>query len=219
MVTHFCIECGKPLIAGARFCGNCGLEAGNHAESIVNPSVPIAKLEICPKCGRADEVAKVSGIVSNGSRQHVHRRRNHIDSDYHSGTIVTSTGSVSRLKLSEPYKYKPFSIVIKVLGFIIIFPIPLYFVGTAAALSGDFTFFRFVFPVIVAFGAIVATIMIAYYVIRGPGLRAKAISEAKCWPKRKSGWDKLYYCYRDDLIFVNGRSAPASRMLEFLDGM
>jgi hypothetical protein len=29
-------------------------------------------------------------------------------------------------------------------------------------------------------------------------------------------WDKLYYCYRDDVVFSGGYFAPSSRMLEFL---
>lgn len=211
MVTYSCIGCGKALIVGARFCGDCGLETGNHTSSIAKSSTPVAKIEVCPKCGQVDTVAKVSGIVS----QKVHQPRGHGDSGY----VVTSIDSVPQLKLAEPYEYRPFITLIKVLAVPLFLSIPLDLAVVIPALAGDFTFFMEVFPIVWKIAVIVAIIAMLHHFVRGSRLRSRAVVEAQCWPRRKSGWDKLYYCYRDDLVFVDGRHAPASRMLDFLDGM
>lgn len=64
--------------------------------------------------------------------------------------------------------------------------------------------------------AVEAIVAIVSYVVRIPKLRRKLVAESRIWSQLKPAWDKLYYCYRDDVVFSGGRSAPSSRMIEFL---
>lgn len=223
MATHYCRECGTALGAGARFCGNCGLVA---AADPALPSAPVAENQACPQCGQADRVAKVSGIVATKFRRKEHERYDR-DRDRRSRTVVTSTQLASQLKLPEPYKKRPFasmvgiSIVRVILALFATFVISTLVATISMQLLNlsplDFQLEnqiqRAIFFSTVAVEAIVA---IVSYVVRIPKLRRKLVAESRIWSQLKPAWDKLYYCYRDDVVFSGGRSAPSSRMIEFL---
>jgi hypothetical protein len=225
MATHYCRECtsSTALGAGARFCGNCGLVA---AVDPALPSAPVAENQTCPQCGQADRVAKVSGIVAAEFRREEYKWYDS-DHDRRSRTVVTSTPLASQLKLPEPYKKRPFASMAGIA--IVSVMIVLFFTFVISTLA-DFISMQFlnldhldfqlenqiqrtIFFSAVAVEAIMA---IVSYGVRIPKLRRKLVAESRIWSQLKPAWDKLYYCYRDDVVFSGGRSAPSSRMIEFL---
>lgn len=234
MVTPYCTECGTALGTGARFCGNCGsgTVASRGSGTVANPSRFAAKSQVCPRCGQSDKVAKASGIVDVGFRREERWR------DPRSGSeiIVTSTPLAARLKLPEPSRERPptqiESVIMTGLATIGICAAVLFFnfwlSGMASMISGlllDLDMFhdsierrlRLIFFSLVAVEAIIAIVVYASRVTQRPGLRRNFNAQVRRWSKRKLVWDKLYYCYRDDCVFVDGLSAPSARMLEFLD--
>lgn len=223
MTPRYCIACGMALTDGARFCGNCGQEAVDLVQAVARPSVLGVKTRVCPQCGLADKVDKVSGIVAAQSREEQREWRDS-DSNRHSRTVPTSTQLVSQLKLPQPYKVKTFPEIIAKSAFTLFFISFFTFVlsmiigGFIATAQDDFSFPpRFFVPVFIFIVAIEAIIAIPY-AAQVRKLRNEAVIEGQRWSQRKPGWDKLYYCYRDDVVFFDGRCAPSSRMLEFLDG-
>jgi hypothetical protein len=189
MVTPCCIECGATLMTGAPFCENCGLKTGDHFQPIEKPSTLVVKIAVCPQCGQADKVAKVSGIVSAGFRQEERQWR---DRDFNNRfeEIVTSTKLASQLRLAEPYKYRPFHP-----GCLALVLIPLTFAILALVVSvvisvetRDWEPFH---AVVLAIGVIatlivpIVAIIVIIVIIRGPGLRRKAATEARLWRQRK----------------------------------
>jgi hypothetical protein len=238
MTTHYCIECGMALIVGARFCGNCGLRPENPAQSATKLSVPVVNSEVCPRCGQVDRVTKVSGIADDEfqrkqlpwPRSYSDHHSQNSDSGHHSKTTfisdestVASTVLASRLTLPKPYEYRPFRTVIGCSMALTFLSVPFLFVGILTFIldgTGSVTSQGFIVPVILLVVAVtvVVVVVIVRDAVQGTKLRGRAAAEARCWPKRKSDWDKLYYCYRDDVVFSGGLSAPSLRMLEFLDG-
>lgn len=209
MAPHYCIECGMALVGGARFCGQCGREAVDPAQAATQPSAPVTNIRICPQCGQTDKVEKVSGIVATQSRQ---EKNEWLDSDSNRRfrAVVTRTQLASQLTLSEPYERGPFLVKhgwLLAVGFIgMLF---LYY-GL-----GDFFSGNHLVGLLLCIPAALVVVAVVSLKVRD---RGKVEVEAQRWSERKPGWDKLYYCYREDVVFSDGRCAPASRMLEFLDG-
>jgi len=48
--------------------------------------------------------------------------------------------------------------------------------------------------------------------VRSAPRREKGYRAAEAiWQKRKSQWDDLYYCYRDDIIFLGGKPSQHAK--------
>lgn len=202
MATHYCTECRTALSVGARFCGNCGLEAvANSDRPAGRSSDPVVNNQACPQCGQADRVAKVSGVVAAEYRREEHRWRDS-DSNQRSRTVISSTPLASKLNLPEPVKQGSDLSTVGCATVVVLF-VTFVMSGLAAGASEtlfgldyrshDQTWRLFFFSAV----AVEIIIVIVSYVVQRPRIRRirrDAVVEARMWSTRKPGWDKLYYC-------------------------
>ncbi len=63
----YCPSCGKAIADGSAFCMHCGKATGLAGTSVSSALVLSPDTPVCPKCGQIDAVRKVSSIVSAGT--------------------------------------------------------------------------------------------------------------------------------------------------------
>lgn len=71
-------------------------------------------------------------------------------------------------------------------------------------------------------GAAIAFLVAQYAIIlpKRPAHKAEFVARHAAWTKAKAKWDRCYYCYRHNVVFVPGEEATASpeQMQSFLHG-
>lgn len=196
-----------------------------------------AKL-VCPKCGRADAVRKVTSIVNDGT---THTESNRLgmsisgdETAFYSGlgSSVSRTGLVSSLaapkKPSQPSRK----------GWSAIFP------GFRLNCAGSFLGLIMLsvvcsFPVLyptyrenplLIFVPVVIFVASAIILMRWVWLSnrretqmhregdARYPLEIERWKRALERWEQLYYCYRDDGVFLPNHAVfvPIAQMRQFL---
>lgn len=230
-----CSRCLAAVPDIARFCPNCGLpttpepaqpsaESGGPIRGDSNGPTPHAGLDsfVCPVCGDASQVQKVSAIVRAGTSTHAYEGS-------WAGSVYTFgegggpsvLGGYSRVEggsqtelsrwLSPPAEptaaFRPSwwaigGLVIGALGLLVSLTDP-----TAA---GDFGFW------------FVVTAVAGYFVYRAwqryEQQRQRAAAEHPAWERAMVRWEQLFYCFRCDRVFTPGddASAPPHAMMAFL---
>jgi hypothetical protein len=168
---------------------------------------------ICPICGKDDQIQKVMSIVSNG----IATSQFQVDGfGGRSGSGSASTYLAGRLRPPDPPKPSKTPSILFVFG--------LVGFGPAACLSSTLvskgidglSSSQVIFTIILA-------VVDAVVIITGLAL---AIKDRKAMKYAKDSWSQrmamtysqLYYCFRDDRVFDprNGRNVSPERLIELL---
>ena len=194
---------------------------------------------VCPKCGRADAIRKVSSIVLAGTTQSetFGYGAARIDGETHfidtRGYATTSTGLANRLA-PPPRPAKPWSlgcvgvllfgrigVTLGVLAFVSVVSfctLPLLYDSVYRESRA-----LILLPILVFVGAAVRLLWwIGRSVVReGRTVRNRQSSypyEVEQWERAMDRWRELYYCSRDDGVFLPQRTnlVPATNMKALL---
>jgi hypothetical protein len=149
-------------------------------------------MQLCPSCKLIDKAQKVSAIVSGGATNLAQRL------SLPSAPSVVRPGGCSTVLL----------IVSVVLAIILL--------GIASSTSRGVPFYQSNWNIaigVLIFAAIVVIHRI--WVTRSAVQQEQALAK---WNQMRSRWDKLYYCHRCDIVYVDGESthAPPENMLSVL---
>jgi hypothetical protein len=168
----------------------------------------------CPLCGMTDTVTKVSSIVEAGTTSH----SAHHTTVYTRGFSVRGIGTGSSsgtsathlaTKLSPPSlpQFFPPGASCLIIGgtiLIVVLGLPIAFLSL---LAGNL-FLGIIF--------LVPSVIYPAYIIIG-SIRTSIIRKNRLptWQKAMATWDTLYYCARNDVVFVPGsptQCVPSSQM-------
>lgn len=192
------------------------------------------KRMVCPKCGQADAVRKVTSLVSAGTVL-TDTSGLGLATSENGGELVGLMGwSISRsvlvAKLSPPRKpARPFGygciglFLLTRVGlalFVLLMVIP------AAVCSFPFLITTYRENVLLIFVPItmvaVVGIVLLYWIIASLWREARSIRENRRdfpvryqqWERASARWQRLYYCFRDDGVFLDGQTllVPAGQM-------
>jgi hypothetical protein len=193
---------------------------------------------VCPKCQRSDSLQKVTTIVARGTKVIEERGGIHIDTDYGMDVIPLTYSSVARSnlarKLAAPEKPLPTrsygciaALFISRLGaglIVCVMLIGLFFCSfpfLAATYAQNNSLF---IGILVAGFGIIGLILFSS--IRAGWRQARLTSEQRnsydarvqAWEDSYERWQHLYYCFRDDGVFLPGQSSfvPVNQMSDYL---
>ena len=188
-ITLACPTCGGKLNFSPNttslICPNCGNE---HLVRHDMANITLESYARCPVCGRNDEVKKVSAILAN--------------------QISGTQSSVLAMKLQPPTLPEPqkpssilryvvlfFGVICLIDVFVIIFEYP--------GLNGLIGMLQYLIP---------GALLMWWYVNLNNKYKKEVIiynqkktireQEYSKLPKAMERWNKLYYCFRDDCIFI-----------------
>lgn len=168
---------------------------------------------VCPVCGKDDQIQKVMSIVSNG----IATSQFQIDGyGGRTGSSAAMTNLAARLRAPNPPKQSMTSLVFFFLAMLGLVPAacltsPLITEGIANLRSGQVTFTFIVIVIEVIF-------IILGFVIYGRE-KAKHKAAEQAWAQHMAmTYAYLYYCFRDDRVFDprNGRNVSPERLIELL---
>jgi len=193
---------------------------------------------VCPKCGRADAVRKVTSIIDDGT---THTESNRLgmsiggdEIEFYSGlgSSVARTGLVSALaapkKPSQPSRVGWSAIVPgfrlncagSVLGLIMLSAVCSFPVFYPTYRENPLLIF---FPGVI-FAA--AAVILMRWVWLSNRRETQTLREAEArysreieqWKRALVQWEQLYYCYRDDGVFLHGQAVlvPTDQMKQYL---
>jgi hypothetical protein len=165
----------------------------------------------CPVCGQIDQVQKVSAIVA-GQTQHVSGVG--YDGSY-SGTQVSTLAR----KLEAPHQPSP-----GIQGKLIWMSwavLGIFFGSVAIGSCNTLVSSATQDPVgIYVYGSLFLLALVAcIYGVRKQNASNADFERTKLpqWKHKMKRWNQLYYCYRDDVVYIPGEaSVPVSRMMEYL---
>ncbi len=230
-----CEGCGKSFETEFRFCSNCGRAVPEP--NIGTNSVPTNQSMIaCPKCHSDAQVVKVSAIL----QRDIHTVESRVPlTDVHtssSGKVesytywrnVSSTqiSSLAQMLLPPPPPVKINfgyfqTIVAAVLGGLAVlccFPLLASSFIRGIVSSGQNSFSRpeSIFGLACLIVTAIFILWLCYYYV------SKDVKYKKDYPSHRKKWeeamlrhDQLYYCFRDDCIFIPGENtftAPSNMM-------
>ncbi|MDX2159899.1 MAG: hypothetical protein SF162_01105 [bacterium] len=178
---------------------------------------------VCPKCGRADAIRKVSSIVSAGTTQYQSvgygaadiEGETHFVDTYSHGSA--STGLANRLSAprrpGKPWDFGCAAVlltmrvgmsiaVLAVIGAVSICSLPLLYESVYRNSN-----WLILVPILIFAGAVIRLLWwIGSNVAREVGTirrdRLNYPSEVERWELAIERWKGLYYCYRDDGVFL-----------------
>jgi hypothetical protein len=202
----FCKNCGKEIEDNSKYCKYCGYivnsEQNNNIDTSIKPVEIISRGENvknnirCPLCNRVDNISKVSAVYSSG-----------VSEGRYSGTAISYIAPFSS-KESSSIAVTPVSMG----GFNItdlsrrlapppkpMYPSKVLFVIFLILASFSFPL-CFLFGIGIPFFAIFISLTIWQGIKNGN--KTKEIKEyIPIYEKAIVRWNKLYYCFRDDIVF------------------
>jgi hypothetical protein len=220
LIPAVCPNCGGKLqvdtSADTMICQYCGTE--HIIRRNVTGSVTLEAFARCPLCKRNDRSEKVSAILKNQTGQSegvVPQQRVYQDSKGHSYTQTVNV-PVTTVHTSDLARYlasplPPPAVPIKSGGinFLLLFSIIVMFIGIILLFKSNFVL-----------GIIFALIAVGgFFLWRSSRRKAQEKTRQqqsdinngyKKWKQAISRWEKLYYCGRDDIIFIPGEKTSAS---------
>jgi predicted RNA-binding Zn-ribbon protein involved in translation (DUF1610 family)/flagellar basal body-associated protein FliL len=219
-IPAVCPNCGGKLQvepnADTLTCQFCGTE--HIIRRNVTGSVTLEAFARCPLCKRNDRSEKVSAILKNQTSQSegvVPQQRVYQDSKglTYTQTInvpvkTVQTSDLSR-RLSSPLPPSAVQLKSGNINYLLVFSIIVMFIGIVLLFKSNF-----VWGIIFALIAIVG-----FFLWRSSRRKAqeKTMQQQsdinngyQKWKQAISRWDNLYYCGRDDIIFIPGEKTSAS---------
>ncbi len=169
----------------------------------------------CPMCGQIDSVQKVSSIVhdatSYGEASGV-GGRTCVTMYNKSQTVLRGQLALPELNVDLLNRFKGVGLVTLCLGI----PFQLCFLAFMLGINWQSP----IDPLLYLYTSGFTLFGLLFFV---PALIFKRLKIAKDRPKREHAeevWERLYYCYRDDVVFIPGSSTkhciPASKVRGFL---
>jgi len=202
----FCKECGKAIEDDSKFCKHCGKTIISEPNS--NQEISLAPVEIisqeklvknnicCPLCKHIDSIAKVSAVYSSG-----------VSEGSYSGTAVSFITPLSSNE-SSSVAFTPVSMGgVNISGLskrIAPLPEPRYpsqlwfviFLILACLSLSLIWIMGLTLPFLVIFGALAV-----WQGVRISNKRKETKEYIPIYEKSMVSWNKLYYCFRDDIVF------------------
>jgi hypothetical protein len=239
-----CDGCGGSYDSTFKFCPNCG-RASPQSNIMTNSVFASQSMLACPKCHKDDNVAKVSAILQRDT--HVVQSQVPVTSvrTNDSGTISSDTNwhnvsSTQRSNLAQALLPPPppvrndfgyiWSIICAIgIGLGVLCCLPL----TALAAIRDVTesiaesSSEMGQTLVSSIGLVVAILIASvilgwvayYYVSRDAKYKKDYPLHRNLWESAMRRYGELYYCSRDDCIFIPGEntSAPISNLMEYIN--
>ncbi len=193
---------------------------------------------VCPKCQRSDSVQKVMAIVAGGTKVIEERGGIDIDTEYGMDVIPLTYSSVARSNLARklaaperPLQTRSYGCV----AALFITRLGVALVVSVILVSLFFCSFPFLAATYAQNNALFIGILIAGFGIIGLSLfssiragwrQAHSTSEQRnsydarvqAWEDSYERWQQLYFCFRDDGVFLPGQSSfvPVNQMSDYL---
>lgn len=226
----YCTKCGTELTPNAKFCANCGNSLVSRAK-LGRTKTPPREIRVdssqslqaqglrCPRCSSNDQVQKVSAIVASQTQEisggswetqvYVDKKgKKHTEDHYtpYSGTQM----SVLAQRLSPPEKPDAgfstgiiiaigFLMVAGVCGLLGLFTIMSSSLSVALA---DASFYVLCITPTFVFGVLGILLFLVSSISHREKVTQVKQVEIPRWEKAMRRWEQLYYCYRDDNIFI-----------------
>jgi len=232
LITLTCPSCGGKLQVGKNTlvlkCQHCGIEHLVHRSGDV---ISLESFARCPKCGRNDRVEKVTSVI---------RSQSSVSSLIHS----LSPPKKPNIKYPRVIPLEKRNLVF-IFGTILIIPFGFLFFsclfcGVLFDIDREETFLfssELGTLIILSLPMIIGIILIIIYFagrektkeINDKIMKQNVIEKESCekenqrlqreWQLALDIWEKLYYCYRDDVIFLPDKAdyGTADKMNEFID--
>lgn len=173
------------------------------------------KTAVCPKCGQIDRIQKVTSVVSEGTTRVRMEGTVSVRSEEGTRDIPTRQEGSSVTELAKRLQKPtfPFGLIFKkfMYGSLISF-IAIVGLGMVAGGLVDFNFSRsewIIRVVIILIGAICLISAIVFTASFITSLSSGKIKEEgdeiqERYERAVRRWNQLYYCYRDDIVFIPG---------------
>jgi predicted RNA-binding Zn-ribbon protein involved in translation (DUF1610 family) len=239
LLPAVCPNCGGKLQVDPNvdtlICQFCGTE--HIIRRNMSGEVTLEAYARCPLCKRNDQAEKVSAILNKQisrtdrmeTRQEIYTdRRGHT----HSRTVTVPIQTVQASNLAQqlvpppPPFTKPKN---RPVGILLILAIPLFVAGSCCSMSGIVGLFtpsptsqafvkQLVNLLIFGFLPLFASlaIFVLWYFLRRKEKERQKVEQVyindvyQRWQHTKSRWERLYYCGRDDVVFIPGEKTIAS---------
>ena len=221
-----CPGCGASYEDTYQFCPHCGRAkpAPQQVNVTYEERLPC---NACPECHRNDRAEKVSAIVNrdtvqiSGSSQSTstyvdrngYTRRETSDNPF-SGVQQSNLAA----RLSPPAKPEAKGACLRYLLYLPVLWIGIIcFAGLVLPGNSDLPL-----KTLAGVGLVVSILLLVWITlsIRNVNRKAKEkqAQEMARWNKAVARWEQLYYCHRDDVLFVPGQSEtiPVQSMLDYL---
>jgi hypothetical protein len=197
----YCTNCGQELNNDARFCSKCGTQLQGVTQGSQSEKIPPQEVEplpgseiVCPICKHADRLEKVSTIVLKDTQESTGTSRVWVTGEKTGYWVTVPTHFIRISGLAqalfpplEPTKKNLSGLVYLIFLFLFISTIPLSCTNDAYT----------IFPILVIVFFFLAL------VTHNNNEVSRVKKEKPGWEKAITAWDKLYYCYRDDIAFDN----------------
>ena len=248
LVTMSCPSCGEKLqiLPGTHSlaCQHCGQEYLVRQDA--NDVILLEAFARCPKCAKNDKVEKVSAIVARETheiRGTSIESETYTDKDgktrYRSYSVPYSGTQMSVLaqRLSPPEKpemgfnWRGCIGVVLVLCGVLSLAVSGCQVGfglltvpiSEGASSGELFNFSSILGILLLPGAILYILLGAFLIKSSANSRKKRSTKLRevdipQWEYAMRRWNQLYYCARDDILFIPGenKAVPVTQMNEYI---
>jgi predicted RNA-binding Zn-ribbon protein involved in translation (DUF1610 family) len=241
LISLNCPSCGGALkvtpSTTALTCEHCGRE---HLVRHEAGAVLLESFARCPKCGRNDRVEKASAILASHTHNVVAEREVVRNVGGQPGVVRVPVGQtqVSSLaqRLSPPVRPAPpkpvggngFWVILTVVGGLVALLFRFFLLAWFSSRSGNAGADAELGMCTTWSGVCsLVTILVGLLgIIKGSSAAARRAREEQAkyeqsvrkWEQAVRRWDALYYCYRDDCVFIpgEGTSAPLRELMQYL---
>lgn len=209
----YCSNCGQELSPNAKFCSRCGakLQNGTMNERQYKKHEQVSV--DCPKCNLHDRIEKVTSIVKSHTRTReqtewatgYYTDKNGKEQSYsypRSYDVVEATDLAKRLTPPEPPQEKTFSSCLLILGGVLLFFSILTLVLAiefGVNETNDWSRIGELIPVLIPLG--MGILVFVAKRKHDKNETKRVASEMLLWEDAIKKWNRLYYCYRDDIVF------------------
>jgi hypothetical protein len=193
---------------------------------------------VCPKCQRSDSIQKVTAIVAHGTKVIEERGGIDIDTEYGMDVLPLTYSSVARSNLArklaapeKPLRSKSYGCIaalfISRLGAALVVSMILValFLCSFPFLAATYAQNNTLFIIILTAGLGIIGLVL-FSSIRAGWRQLQSASEQRnfhdarlqAWEVSYERWQQLYYCFRDNGVFIPGQSSfvPVNQMPDYL---
>jgi len=196
----YCSNCGQELSDDAKFCSKCGAKVQEGTQTERQDDKQEQSSIHCPVCNHTDKMEKVSAIVDKDTQKLSGTSQEWV-SDKNGGylrTVPVTGQQMSELakKLAAPPQpqAKGFSLFFIVIGVLLLINAVISLLSLNS-IGNLICFATYLIPLIIIYLA---------KTNHDKKEQARVASEEPPWNSAKEVWNRLYYCYRDDIVFDGG---------------